>query len=155
MEQVMTTMNEDRLREILDAYGGDASRWPSGERAAALQLLARSATARAAHLEAMALDGLLARDSADVSVSFDAAHLAAAVTAQRQPQVEPRVTVTESDIVLPATTFLFRWFNIAGLAAAMLAGFIIGWSGIDGDLGTTAEAADVVSGLLALEYTTW
>ncbi|HSE79865.1 MAG TPA: hypothetical protein VLG66_17845 [Alphaproteobacteria bacterium] len=151
----MTTMNDDRLREILDAYGGDASRWPSGERAAAEQLLARSAAARVAHLEAMALDALLARDSADVSVSFDAAQLAAAVTAQRQSQVEPRVGVIESDIVLPATTFLFRWFNIAGLAAAMLAGFIVGWAGIDGDLGTTAEAADIVSGLLALEYVAW
>lgn len=151
----MTTMNESRLREILDAYGGDASRWPIAERAAAEELLARSAAAREAQVEAMSLDVLLARDPAEVTVRFDAAQLATAVTAQPQPRIAPRVAIAERDVVLPATTFLFRWFNVAGLSAAMLAGFIVGWAGIDGSLGTTAEAADLMSGLLALEYAAW
>ena len=151
----MTTMSEVRLREILDAYGGDAGRWPTAERAAAEALLARSAAAREAHAEALSLDALLANDPAEVTVPFDAAQLAAAVTAQPQPRNAPRVAIAEPDVVLPATTFLFRWFNVTALAAAMLAGFIVGWAGIDGSLGTTAEAADLMSGLLSLEYAAW
>jgi len=151
----MTTMSEDRLREILSAYGADPKRWPALERAAAEALLARSGAARDAHVEALSLDALLARDPAPAAATFDAAQLAAAVTAAPQPRVVPRAAVVERDSVVPATTFLFRWFNVAGLAAAMLAGFMVGWAGIDGSLGTTAEAADLVSGLLALEYAAW
>ncbi len=151
----MTTMSENRLREILAAYGADPKRWPAPERAAAEALLVRSATARGAHAEAISLDVLLAHDPAPSTTTFDWARLAAAVTAAPQPRIVPRAAVVERDSVLPATTFLFRWFNLAGLAAAMLAGFIVGWAGIDGSLGTTAEAADLVSGLLALEYAAW
>jgi len=48
-----------RLEEILDAYGADPVRWPDGERAAMLDLLARSPDARRRRDEAAALDELL------------------------------------------------------------------------------------------------
>jgi hypothetical protein len=52
-------MNETRLLELIDAYGADPERWPAGDRAAALALLARSAAARTALAEASELDRLL------------------------------------------------------------------------------------------------
>jgi hypothetical protein len=49
----------ERLRDILDAYGGDPERWPDAERRAALDLLARSAEARRLCDEALRLDAAL------------------------------------------------------------------------------------------------
>lgn len=49
----------ERLRDILDAYGGDPERWPDAERDPALALLARSAEARRLCDEARQLDAAL------------------------------------------------------------------------------------------------
>jgi len=57
-------MDMARLREILDAYGGDPRRWPQSERDAAEALLAVSDEARALRAEAAALDALLDRPTA-------------------------------------------------------------------------------------------
>jgi hypothetical protein len=48
-----------RLRELLDAYGADAARWPENERAAARELCASDAQAQALLTQAQALDALL------------------------------------------------------------------------------------------------
>jgi len=52
-------MTLDRLRTLLDAYGADPARWPAVERAAALELLARSPEARAHRVAAARLDDAL------------------------------------------------------------------------------------------------
>ena len=52
-------MTPDRLRMLLDAYGADPARWPVAERAAALELLARSPDARAHRVAAARLDDAL------------------------------------------------------------------------------------------------
>lgn len=54
------TITEARLRELLDSYGGRAERWPDGERAAALALLAERPDLEDERRGAAALDGLLA-----------------------------------------------------------------------------------------------
>jgi hypothetical protein len=52
-------MTPDRLRTLLDAYGADPARWPTAERADALELLARSPEARAHRVAAARLDDAL------------------------------------------------------------------------------------------------
>jgi len=61
MSTVLPPFGEDldRLRAIIDAYGGDPLRWPDAERGPALALLARSADARRLHADALRLDAAL------------------------------------------------------------------------------------------------
>jgi anti-sigma factor RsiW len=59
-----TTMTEERLRALVDAYGGDPQRWPPGEREAALGVLQSSSQARAAVAQARELDAKLGEASA-------------------------------------------------------------------------------------------
>jgi hypothetical protein len=49
----------ERLAQLLDAYGGDAARWPEHERASSLQLIAASPEAQVLHRAALDLDGAL------------------------------------------------------------------------------------------------
>jgi hypothetical protein len=60
-----TQMTRERFSQLLDAYGGDAKRWPIEERAAALLLLEHSKEARRLQQSALALDSLL--DSVQIS----------------------------------------------------------------------------------------
>ena len=53
----------DGLERLLDAYGGDFSRWPERQAADAQVLIGSSNDARRLHLEAQALDRLLAKAS--------------------------------------------------------------------------------------------
>jgi hypothetical protein len=55
----MTMMTLQRFKDLVEAYGAEPARWPEDERIAALELLERSAEARAAMEEAQALDRLL------------------------------------------------------------------------------------------------
>ncbi|MBV8970912.1 MAG: hypothetical protein JO290_01335, partial [Sphingomonadaceae bacterium] len=50
----------ERAAEIIAAYGGDPARWPDGERATALAVIAASPDLRAQHAAAVALDADLA-----------------------------------------------------------------------------------------------
>ncbi len=74
----------ERLRDILDAYGGDPDRWPDAEREPALDLLARSADARLLRDEALRLDAALdLLPAAEPSSGLEGRILAAA---QHTPQ---------------------------------------------------------------------
>lgn len=53
------TITEERLRVLLDCYGGQAERWPEPEREAALALLAARPELEAERAKAAELDGLL------------------------------------------------------------------------------------------------
>lgn len=53
----------DRFETLLDAYGGDLSRWPDDARGAAQSFLKASSEARALHAGSRALDRLLAKAS--------------------------------------------------------------------------------------------
>lgn len=52
-------MDEARIRELLASYGADEARWPAGERAPALDLLAARPDLMAERQQATALDLLL------------------------------------------------------------------------------------------------
>jgi hypothetical protein len=140
-------MNRERLDELIDAYGADPVRWPAAERAAAQALLARTPDARTRLAEAAALDSRL--DSWPGSVpALDPARLAAAASAVPQPRPlsRPRTAIRWTP---------FAWQGAAGLAAAALAGFLIGWSGLDTTLtAPTADNIDSVA-MAIIEDATW
>ena len=74
-------MNLDRFKQILDSYGANPDRWPSDERAAAEDLLGRSAEARDLVAEYAALDSILdVLPAGEVSQSLKEAVLASAAT---------------------------------------------------------------------------
>ncbi len=74
----------ERLRDILDAYGGDPDRWPDAEREPALELLARSADARRLRDDARHLDAALdVLPAAEPSAGLEERIVAAA---RRTPQ---------------------------------------------------------------------
>jgi len=116
-------MKLNRFRQLLDAYGADPARWPEAERAEALALLARSRRARDAAEAARALDRLLDR-APPPHAALDADALAAGITVAMQP----RASRAERP---GGWTLSLGWPNLTALAAAALAGFIVGWSGLD------------------------
>jgi len=119
-------ITQGRLLEIIAAYGADPRRWPEAERSEAEALLARSEPARAALAEARALDGLLDGLPA-LAPEIAASTLAArAIAAGQRPLARPA-----------RGGWLWLAPSAAGLAAAALAGFFIGWAEVD-----AAVAAD-------------
>lgn len=142
-------MTPDRLKELVAAYGADPQRWPAHERSAALALLERVPLLRV-ELDRMAgLDAVLDRWPSQAP-QLDAASLAARITATRQARPE----------ILAKWRFRWpslAWPNAAGLAAAALAGFLVGWSGLDSDLLPGAQADNVDRQVMAsvIEDATW
>ena len=85
-------MTLDRLREIVEAYGAAAHRWPVTEREAALALVAANSDARALVDEALTLDLMLDTAPAPEPAS---AELAARIMAVR-PRVVPVAAVARA-----------------------------------------------------------
>jgi hypothetical protein len=136
-------MTIERLREILDAYGADPAHWPAAERAAMQTLVATSPGAQAALADAAALDALLAQDR-PVLPTLNPLQIAAMVAASPRA---PRGSWTVRRI----------WPNVAGLAAAAIVGFVIGWSGLDQNFVSSASAdqIDAVSDVVLQENLSW
>lgn len=122
-------MKLERFTELLAAYGGSLGRWPENERKGAEALLAESSDARAALAEAGRLDRLL-DEAPNPTARLDPAMIAARAVAASQDAAHRR----------PSRGRLL-WFvpSLGGLAAAAVAGFLVGWAGIDD--GTTTNAA--------------
>lgn len=81
----MAEITQERLEQLLDAYGATPERWPSEERAAAERLIATSPAARAARDEAVALDQLLDTLPAEQPDPRLAARVLAAAPRRRKP----------------------------------------------------------------------
>jgi anti-sigma-K factor RskA len=94
-----TTDNESTdlalLRRLLDAYGAEPARWPTGERDAALALLQRSAEARAWQADAAQFDALL--HTSPLPAVDDA--LRAAVLGAIPKRTQPRDTARSESFV--------------------------------------------------------
>jgi hypothetical protein len=120
----MTTMTIDRLQTILEAYGASPARWPEAEREAALALIAQSAQARAAVAAASALDASIDAYENPAEHAINPLKLVAAITAHSQ-------VGAQAGTQRPAVRITIGWPNLAGLAAAAVAGFLVGWSGLD------------------------
>jgi hypothetical protein len=144
----MTEMKLERLREILDAYGADARRWPEAERGAALELVARGGKARALRDDAARLDALLDMAPA-VALQLDALRVAvAADNVHRFPARRRNGSVA------------IGWPSFAGLAAAAAAGFVVGWlnlaaiGGLDG-VSDSGEVSETSAGFGNSEVQPW
>ena len=110
-------LSRDRARAILAAYGAEPRRWPDAERAA-LEAARRADPALAAERrEAETLDAALTALPATASPAVNPLAIAAAARGAARPPARraPRYAV-----------------RTAGLAAAAVVGFVIGWTGITG-----------------------
>ncbi len=101
----------DRAAEIIAAYGGDPARWPDGERATALAVVAASPVLRAAQAEALALDAEVIRWATAPVAGGDVAAAAAAAGAARAAMRPSRS--------------LWRWAGGTGIAAGIAAGLLL------------------------------
>lgn len=142
-------MTLDRLQELLGAYGADPDRWPLDERPAMLDLLARSDAARELASRAAALDSLLDRVPLKVPTPEVAATLTDRIMRALPPRVAARVEVP--------IRVAFGWPNWAALAAAAVAGLVIGWMslGVGSGLAAGPELADVLATPAVLEDQLW
>lgn len=100
-------MNIDRAIEIIDAYGADPARWPDEERLQA-QTLAVHPRVAAALADAASLDRDLALWASRPVPLGDPLGAAAVALAARPARVMP-----------------WRWAAGGGIAAALLAGFLL------------------------------
>lgn len=140
-------MTQKRVAELIAAYGAAPDKWPEAERIAALALLQRAPDLQAELRQMAALDAALDRWPSPAPV-VDAVALAAHVSATPRPRAETR---------RPFFRFpIFAWPNAAGLAAAALAGFLVGWAGIDSDYaGASADTIDQQIFASVVEDATW
>jgi len=138
----MTTMTEDRLREIIAAYGPDPARWPEDERAPAADLLARSPDVFEAEIrEAEAVDqALAALPLPDLPVGLIDRVLANAPEGSDQSALSGRIA--------PAWDAFRAWLTGAALAT-LSAGLAIGYFGPDLATPSTDDADLVLTFAMA------
>ena len=151
------TLTLDRFESLLDAYGGELSRWPDDFGRAAAALIEVSEEARALHAEAHALERLLAKASgADPRrVALLADRIVGAAVADGgsrtrgepamgariirlpvghgQSEQRPKVSSAERRAALVAAPIASRrgappWRSLAALAASLAFGVAIGLS---------------------------
>ena len=141
-------MNIERFQEILDAFGADPRRWPEAERGGALALVAGSDVARSRQAEARRLDMLLDEISLPVRLDLDAAAIVAGVR-----DASGNVRLFSGRKTMPSSVV---WPSFAGLAAAAVAGFVIGWFHVT-DYGADAQSAalDQPAGLTYSDVEPW
>jgi hypothetical protein len=142
-------MTPERVRELIAAYGAEPRRWPEAEQRPALTLLEQMPALRDEVARMAALDAALDRWAVPAP-RLDAAVLAARISATPQRRPEMRAI---SRFRWPS----FAWPNAAGLAAAALAGFLVGWSHLDADLLANGQVDSVDGQVLAsvIEDATW
>lgn len=138
-----------RFSEIVDAYGADPDGWPLEDRVAALDLLAHSAEARALTHAAGNLDSLL-----------DAAPLIMPPRSVTEPlgaRILARIPAAEILSLPRIPRVNWGWPNWTALAAAAVAGLIVGWSGLNIGPGYAAgsDLPDPFAPAAALEETLW
>jgi hypothetical protein len=142
-------MTHERLKELLAAYGADPRHWPAAERDSALDLLARVPELQAEVQRTSVLDAALSTWPNPAPLRLDPAALAAHVSAtpQRRAEIRPTLRFRWPSIM---------WPNAAGLAAAALAGFLVGWSGLDSSLlPASTETVDQTVVASIIEDATW
>jgi hypothetical protein len=136
-------MTIDRFRDILDAYGADPAHWPEPERAAMQDLIASSPGAQTALANAASLSALLAHDRP-------------AMPTLTPLQIAARVSATP---LVPRGGWMVRrmWPNVAGLAAAALIGFVVGWTGLDQNFTSVASAdqGEAIGDVVQQENLSW
>ncbi len=113
----MSEMTEQRLLELIAAYGSDPDRWPVEKRAAAIALLKQSFESGQAIRREAALDALL---SQDVVTPADTAFR------DRIERIPGNTTTGPGSLLRTLWPFGGLWQPAAGLAAAALFGLVTG-----------------------------
>jgi hypothetical protein len=144
-------MNETRLKRLIEAYGAEPERWPDAERAAAMALLKKSAEARALVAEARRLDRLLA--AAPVGSTAPAATAALRRRIAALPEESAPGAPAAGSRTIGPWPAIRLWPSVAGLAAAGLIGFVVGWTelppvGDQADVGYLRELVGLTGGEL-------
>ncbi|MBI2977926.1 MAG: hypothetical protein HYY38_03675 [Rhodospirillales bacterium] len=124
-------MNRLRLQRLIEAYGADPARWPAAERDAARALLAQTPDAAAMRARARLLDEALDGFAPAADAGAEQRLLRALAELPRQAPAMPPLMAG-------------FWPRAAMLAAASMAGVIIGLGGIDGRMPATADVDVVV-----------
>lgn len=141
-------MTSKRVSELIAAYGAAPEKWPDGERTAALAMLDRDPALRAELRQMATLDAALDRWP-NPAPALDPVALAAHVSATPRPRVVAAAR-------RPFFRFpVFAWPNAAGLAAAALAGFLVGWAGLDADYTSQTDSIDRQIVASVVEDATW
>ena len=135
-----TSMAPADFIRLLDVYGGDRSRWPAEERAAAAQLVARDPKSRQLLAEAEALDRVLERAPLPALATEAALADRIVSAAQRSPRMVKAVAESSPTPAVPVgagpdrvgkARFPGRDFRAAGmLAASLAAGILVGLSSL-------------------------
>lgn len=117
------SMNTERLRALIEAYGASPDRWPEAERDTALSALANLSEANEDLRAAAALDALLGAWRLEPPAERLADRIAARAVAQRGP-IGRRTEGRRAGGGL--TGRAAAWFAGAALAAACAAGVLVG-----------------------------
>ncbi|MFN3230701.1 MAG: hypothetical protein ACE363_00930 [Alphaproteobacteria bacterium] len=114
----------EELKTLIDAYGGDPSRWPDDRRGAAEALVASSREAQALVAEARQLDGLLEQ----VAPAEPSTALLSAIGAIPDQVKQDRPQQQASTMGSTGWGFSLRraFAPMLGAAAALLLGFYVG-----------------------------
>lgn len=115
----MTGMTEDRVRDLLAAYGADAERWPEAEREPARRLVESDPGLASEIAEAAALDTLL--DAMPVPAPSPALRV-------RLKAIPDRAPARWADRLAALWPFGPPWRPAAGLVAAALVGVLVGFT---------------------------
>jgi hypothetical protein len=115
------TLDIERFRTIVDAYGADPSKWPEAEREAALLLLASSSEAVAIVDQAAQLDRVL-NQAPMVQPSPELERIVSSIP-ERSLSMPTRPGLDERRTVFPFATL---WKSAVAATFAVILGFITG-----------------------------
>ena len=136
MTMTSDSMTLDRLQSLLDAHGGNVTRWPEEDARALPALTAANPYARAMVAEAVALDRVLA--AAPAGRSNRLVSLTDRIVAETRSG--PVIAIARGATQAPASRRL-RWPALAAMAASLLIGVYCGLNGY------TPQALQQVAGL--------
>ncbi len=119
-----TMMTIERFSQLLEAYGGEAKRWPIEEQVAMLKLLEQSVEARRLQQSALTLDSLLN----SVQISKPSAVLRERIIAQVQPLASQAQDVWQwfIQLIVGTTPREHFWRPAVALVIPLLVGIVIG-----------------------------
>lgn len=142
----------DLLQDVLDAYGGDRTRWPAHVRLELSQLLSVSPQARELLAGAQALDRLLDMAPAVSKEKTDALAQRILAQAARSPRVATSTTPVQA--IRPAVPQWRRFSaGMAALAASLMIGVLAGQSSaIAPTVGEIADAAGLGAAADTLQF---
>lgn len=136
-----------RLKQVLEAYGGNPDRWPEAEREGLLALLRGNAEAGSLHTEQKALDAALdapAAPAAPEALRASILKIAVPAAPAKEAEIIPfRKAPPSAKPAQPAGGPFFNWQTAALLAASLLIGVWIGAGGINSSL--VSESLNIAS----------